>query len=146
MPRSRVRVRGVKELRRAILRAEPALREEALQEVINSTEAMYQDARDRLDSASSYAAFWHGQEGMQNITGQFRRLYRRSVSKKKLLGRVGFLSARSNARVFYAHFFLDGTVNQPARPIHDDAFEAEEPRYVAKQREALRRVLTKIFR
>mgnify|MGYP000052233265 CR=1 FL=1 len=71
MARSRVKVHGVKEVRRAIQRAEPALRDEALVEVENSTREMLSDARSRLNAAASYAAFWHGQPGMQNITGNF---------------------------------------------------------------------------
>ncbi|MEL6310748.1 MAG: hypothetical protein AAFQ17_00020 [Pseudomonadota bacterium] len=139
------RVRGVKEVRKAILRAPQALKDEALDEVRNSTKAMHADVRRRFNTASSYAAFWHGGVGMQNISGQLRRLYRWSVSKSQLRGRVGILSRQSARRVFYLRFFLYGTRDQPARNVHDDAFEAEREVYIDAQTKALRRVLKKIF-
>lgn len=114
-------------------------------EVRKSTKAMHDDAKRRFDSAASYAEFWHGKRGMQNITGRARRLYRWSVSRAKLLGRVGVLTPMSLRRVFYLSTFLYGSVNQPARPVHDDAFEAERDVYIQNQSRALRRVLRKIF-
>jgi len=141
----RMRLKGVKQLRAAILRADPELREEVLEEVENSTARMLSDARNRLNSAASYAEFHHGKRGMQNITGTFRRLYRRSISKKQLKGRGGLLSSTSVARAPQVRWFNDGTINQPARPFHDDAFEAEEDRFIKNQAPALRRALTKVF-
>lgn len=106
---------------------------------------MLSDARARLNTAAQYAELYHGKPGMQNITGTFRRLYRRSISKKQLKGRVGLLSSTSVARAPQVRWFNDGTSHQPARPFHDDAFEAEEGPYITNQTRALRRVLTKIF-
>lgn len=116
-----------------------------MEEVENSTRRMLSDARARLNTAASYAELYHGQQGMQNVTGQFRRLYRRSISKKQLKGRVGLLSSTSVARAPQVRWFNDGTINQPARPFHDDAFEAEEDRFIRNQAPALRRALTKVF-
>lgn len=146
MARSRVRVTGTKELKAAIRRAPLALQEEALDEVKASTDRMWYDARDRLATAAKYAELHHGGAGMQNITGAFRRRYRRSVSKTQLKGRVGLLSSTSIRRTPQVRWFNDGTANQPARPFHDDAFEAEEGDYITNQTQALRRVLNKVFR
>lgn len=139
------RVRGAQAVRTAIRRAGPAVQDEALKEVRASTQRMYIDAMARFDTASSYADFYHGKRGMQNITGQARRLYRWSVSKKRLVGRVGVLSAASLRRVYYLWIFLYGSVNQPARPVHDDAFEAERDVYTLNQSRALNRVLSRLF-
>jgi hypothetical protein len=139
------RVRGVKAVRAAIKRAGPEVQEEALKEVRNSTRRMHRDAMARFNLASAYAEFWHGRPGMQNITGNARRLYRWSVSKAQLRGRVGVLSAASMRRVYYLWIFLYGSVNQPARPVHDDAFEAERDVYTANQTRMLRKVLRRVF-
>lgn len=139
------RVRGVREVRRAIQRAGPEIQNEALKEVRRSTQAMHRDAMARFNTASSYATFWHGKIGMQNITGRARRLYRWSISKKRLTGRVGVLTPGSMRRVYYLWIFLYGSINQPARPVHDDAFEAERGPYIANQSRALRRVLARLF-
>lgn len=139
------RVRGVRDVKAAIRKAGPAVEEEALTEVRKSTRRMHADAKLRFDTASSYASFYHGKRGMQNITGLARRLYRWSVSKRQLKGRVGVLSAQSARRVYYLRSFLYGSVNQPARPVHDDAFEAERDNYTANQSLALKRVLRRIF-
>lgn len=139
------KVRGAADVKRAIRRAGPALEDEALKEVRVSSKRMHDDAMRRFATASSYAEFWHGKPGMQNITGNARRLYRWSVSRAKLQGRVGVLSPASMRRVYYLWIFLYGSVNQPARPVHDDAFEAERDPYIANQTRALQRVLSKLF-
>lgn len=140
-----VKVHGTKELKRAIRRAPAVLQEEALKEVRKSTQSMYQGAKHGFDTASNYGAFYHGKAGMQSVTGAARRFYRWSVSKAALRGRVGLLTPRARKKAFYLRFFMDGTVNQPARPVHDDAFEAEREPYIQNQTRALKRVLTKIF-
>jgi len=139
------RVRGTKAIKAAIRRAGPALQDEALKEVRESSRRMYYDAQARFNIASAYAEFYHGKLGMQNITGNARRLYRWSISKKLLRGRVGILSPMSARRVFYLSIFLYGSINQPARPVHDDAFEAERDVYTQNQTRALRRVLARVF-
>lgn len=108
-------------------------------EVKASTDRMWYDARDRLATAAKYAELHHGGAGMQNITGAFRRRYRRSVSKTQLKGRVGLLSSTSIRRTPQVRWFNDGTANQPARPFHDDAFEAEEGDYITNQTRAAAR-------
>lgn len=139
------KVRGSRELRAAIRRAPAELRDEALQEVRRSTKNMYDDAIRRLATASAYAPFEHGGAGMQSITGTVRRYYRWSVSKTRLSGRVGLLSTTAAKRAFYLRFFLDGTAHQPARPIHDDAFEAERDVYIANQKRAMDRIMRRVF-
>lgn len=139
------KIRGVREIRKAIHRAGPALEDEALEEVRKSSQAMYRAARANLDRASQFAPLYHGGAGMQNITGIARRNYRWSISKRQLKGRVGLLSSTANKKAFYLRFFNDGTVHQPARPFHDRAFEGERDTYLANQGVALRRVLAKLF-
>lgn len=139
------KIHGVREIRRAIRRAPPILQEEAMREVRESTRAMHRAAMIGFNTASKYAAFYHGKMGMQSLSGIARRSYRYSVSSKRLSGRVGLLSSTSASRAFYLYFFMYGTVNQPARPVHDDAFDGEKDRYIDEQTKALRRVLSAIF-
>ncbi|MCG8668917.1 MAG: hypothetical protein MI867_05850 [Pseudomonadales bacterium] len=138
------RVRGADDVRKAIRRAGPELQRQALEEVKAHSQKMYQDTMAGLDTAASYGTFYHGKPGMQNITGIFRRNYRWSVSKAKLKGRVGFLSARAARKAFYAKWFFYGSENQPARPVHDDAFEANREPYIKAQSVALRAVLARL--
>jgi hypothetical protein len=140
------KVRGAKDVRAAIQRAPVALQDEAVEEVTASTKRMYYDAKGRFATAAAYGSFWHGKAGMQNITGTVRRLYRFSVSKKMMRGRVGILSAASSRKAWYLRFFLYGTSRQPARNVHDDAFEAEKDVYTVNQTRALKRVITKVFK
>lgn len=137
---------GVKQVKRAIRRAGDELTEEALVEVRKSTKAMFDDARAGFDTAGDIAPLYHGQRGMQSVSGVARRFYRWSVSKARLSGRVGLLSERANRMAFYLRFFNDGTVNQPARPVHDNAFENERETFIGNQTEALDRVLRKVFK
>lgn len=139
------KVKGVRELRAVIRRAPRHLQEEVLKEVRASTKRMHRDAIKRFDTASRYAAFFHGGAGMRRVTGNVKRFYRQSVSKARLLGRVGLLSKKANQKAFYLRFFLYGTITQPARPVHDDAFEAERDTYIINQKRALKKALTKIF-
>lgn len=139
------KVRGTKAVRAAIRRATPDLRAAAIKEVAASTKAMHRDVQARFNTAATYAAFHHGKPGMQNIRGVIRRLYRYSVSKKQLRGRVGILSAASMRKAWMLKFFLFGSVNQPARNVHDDAFEAEREPYIQRQKRALERVLRRLF-
>ena len=139
------KVKGVRELRAAIRTAPRHLQEEVLKEVRASTKRMHRDAVQRFATAARYAPFFHGQAGMRRVTGNVKRFYRQTVSKARLLGRVGLLSERANRRAFYLRFFLDGTITQPARPVHDDAFEAERETFIINQKRALKKALTKIF-
>lgn len=138
------RIRGAEDVRKAIRKAGPELQRQALEEVRASSKKMHQDAMAGLDTAASYAALYHGKPGMQNITGTFRRFYRWSVSPTKMKGRVGFLSARAAHKAFYAKWFFYGSANQPARPVHDDAFEANREPYIKAQSVALRAVLARL--
>ena len=138
------KIRGSKELKAAIRRAGPELRKEATNEVRKSTKNMHRTVMMLLSSAAIYAPLWHGKPGMQNITGLARRSYRYSVSEKRMSGRVGLLSAASERRAFYLGFFFYGTVHQPARNAHDDAFERERDLFIYNQGKALERVMRKI--
>lgn len=138
------KIRGSKELKAAIRRAGPDLRKEATAEVRKSTKQMHATFMLLLNSAASYAPLWHGKPGMQNITGTARRSYRWSISEKRMSGRVGLLSPAAERRAFHLGFFLYGTVHQPARNAHDDAFERERDVFIHNQGQALARVLRKI--
>lgn len=138
------KITGAKELRSAIQRAGPDLRKEATAEVRKSTKAMHSSVMAKLASSASYAAFWHGGAGMQNITGTARRSYRHSVSERRMSGRVGLLSPSAEKSAFYLRFFFYGTSHQPSRNAHDDAFEQERDVFIHNQGKALERVLRKI--
>lgn len=138
------KIRGAKELRAAIRRAGPDLRKEATAEVRASTKRMHGTVMMLLGTAAIYAPLWHGKAGMQNITGIARRSYRYSVSENRMKGRVGLLSAAAESRAFYLRFFFYGSVHQPARNAHDDAFERERDVYIFNQGKALQRVLSRI--
>lgn len=138
------KVRGAKELRAAIRKAGPALRKEATAEVRASTKRMHSTVMMLLSSAASYAPLHHGGLGMQNITGVARRSYRFSVSEKSMKGRVGLLSSAAENSAFYLRFFFYGTVHQPARNAHDDAFERERDVFIVNQTKALQRVVSQI--
>ena len=139
-----VKIRGAKELRAAIKRAGPELRAEATKEVRASTKRMHQMAQAGFNSASALAPFWHGKSGMQSITGAARRNYRMSVTKDGMTGRVGLLTGTALKNAFYLKYFLFGTSHQPARNVHDLAFEAEAPDFITNQGLALERVLRRM--
>jgi hypothetical protein len=138
------KIRGAKELRAAIKRAGPALRKEATAEVRASTKRMHGTVMMLLGTAAMYAPLYHGGAGMQNITGTARRSYRFSVSEARMSGRVGLLSAAAESRAFHLRFFFYGTVHQPARNAHDDAFERERDVFIDNQTKALQRVVSQI--
>lgn len=139
-----VRIRGAEDVRKAIRKAGPELQRQALEEVRVASKQMYDDTMTRLANAAAYAPLYHGKPGMQDITGIFRRNYRWSVSPTKMKGRVGFLSAQAARKAFYAKWFFYGSDNQPARPVHDDAFEANREPYIKAQSVALRAVLARL--
>lgn len=138
------KITGAKELRAALRRASPDLREEATKEVRASTIRMHRKVMELLNSAASYAPLWHGGEGMQNITGVARRSYRYSVVDKGMRGKVGLLSANAERSAFYLRFFFYGTSHQPSRNAHDDGFEDERDVFLDNQGRALARVLARM--
>lgn len=138
------KIRGAKELRAAIKRAPAELRKEATDEVKASTKRMHETVMQLLNSAAIYAPLYHGGPGMQNITGNARRNYRYSIVDKGMRGRVGLLSPAAESKAFYLRMFFTGTVHQPARPAHDDAFEQERDVYIANQSRALARVIARL--
>lgn len=138
------KIRGAKELRAALRRAPADLKDEAMKEVKASTDRMHRRVMELLATASSYAEFWHGKPGMQNITGAARRNYRKSVSRVRMQGRVGLLSSSAERAAFYLRFFFYGTSHQPARPAHDEAFEDEKDTFIENQGKALERVLRRL--
>jgi hypothetical protein len=135
------RIRGAKELRASLKKMSPALKNEAMKEVEASTKRMHETARMLMGTAAIYAPLWHGGAGMQDITGAARRNYRRSILRSQMRGRVGLLTPAAERAAFYLRFFIDGTVHQPARNFHDDAFERERDVFIRNQGLALERVL-----
>ena len=138
------RIIGGKELRAALMKAPADLREEAGAEVRASTKRMHRKAMELFNSAASFAPFWHGQPGMQNITGAARRAYRYSVVNKGLTGRVGVLTGAAMGKVPELRWFLFGTSRQPARNVHASAFEDERDVFFVNQRKALQSVLRRM--
>lgn len=142
------KIRGAKELRAAIKAAGPDLRKQAGEEVKASTNRMHAKARLMMGSASSIAEFWHGKPGMQNITGAARKAYKKSVSRDGLTGKVGILGetagADSNMGALALRFFLFGSSHQPARNVHDAAFEDERDVFTHNQGKAMEAVLRRM--
>lgn len=139
-----VKIRGAKEVRAAIRAAGPDLRREAGKEVQASTKRMHREAMQMFATAATFAPFWHGKDGMQSITGAARRAYRYSTTRDGLKGRVGLLSSAALGRAFYLRFFLYGTAHQPARNVHDLAFEGERDVFMVNQGHALENVLRRM--
>lgn len=131
--------------KRALRRAGPEVQKEAFKEVERSTKAIYDKTMSGFDHAGAIAPLFHGKPGMRNISGKARRLYRWSISKKQMKGRVGLLTKRSSRRAFYLSFFMFGTATQAARPVHQIASDSEKDAFEAAQRAALRRVFRKLF-
>ncbi|MEY8117645.1 hypothetical protein AB9F26_05160 [Falsihalocynthiibacter sp. BN13B15] len=138
------KIRGAKELRRALKHAPSALRKEATEEVKISSQTMYRRVMAGLATAGRLAPLWHGKIGMQRITGNARRFYRHSVSEKKMSGRVGLLTPGAHRSAFYLRMFFYGTYRQPARNIHEEVFEDEADGFVKAQQKALDRVVRKL--
>ena len=107
------RMTGAREFRHALRRAPEALRREVLEAIKETVDGVYARGLANIDSMTN------------RRTGVLRRNYRKSVARKALRGRVGYLSATSQHAAFYARFINDGTVNMPARPFHTQAVEAE---------------------
>jgi len=137
------RIRGAKETRAAIRRLPKAMRDEAAKPVKTSTERMYDDVRDRLAHAGEIAPLYHGKPGMQNITGAARRAYKKQLSRDGLTGRVGILKNEGDGAL-HLRIFFTGSVHQPARNVHDPAFELESEHFFRDQELALRRVLEQL--
>jgi len=144
------RIRGAKELRADLKRLPEALREEAMKPVKASTVRMHRRVMELLNSASSLAPFYHGLPGMQDVdtplhpAGSARKSYRYSIVNKGLTGRVGQLSPGAERAGFHLYFFLNGTSHQPARPVHDIAFEEERNLFASAQQKALLNVLSRL--
>lgn len=138
------RIIGIKELQAALKASPEFVRQEATKEVRASSTAMRAKVMELLASAASYAPLWHGQPGMLNVTGKARRNYRVSVVKGGLEGRVGLLTPAAEKAAPELRFFLYGTVHQPSRNAHDDAFEAERDPFIVRQEAALERALVRM--
>ncbi len=138
------RIIGTTQLQ-AALKASPAVvREEATKEVRASANAMRARVMDLLASAASYAPLWHGQPGMLNLTGKARRNYRVSVVKDGMEGKVGLLTPAAEKATPELRWFFFGTVHQPSRNAHSDAFETERGPFMIKQEAALERALARL--
>ena len=135
---------GGKELRARLMKLPVDLRLEASKEVKVSADRMQLEVMAGLNAAASYAPFWHGKIGMQNITGQARRNYKVKISNKGMTGRVGLTTTAARKRARYLRFFFAGTVHQPSRNVHSDVFELERVLFMVNQRKALQRVLAKL--
>lgn len=126
------RMVGVREYRAALKRLPQHLKDEVATSIKTTVDAVH--ARGKSNIASM----------VTRRTGTLDRNYRRSVSKKSLKGRVGYLSAAARSAAFYARFINDGTIKMQARPFHTNAVEAEkeldEARMVQARDKALRRL------
>lgn len=122
-------IRGVRARRRAIRALPQALKDEAAATLEDTTAAVHAAGQANYDTM------------IVSRSGTGRRLYRRSVNRKALAGRVGYLSKKSQARAFYIRFLHDGTVHIAAKPFHDMAVESESGNYQDQMRAALARAL-----
>ena len=135
---------GVNQLRSVLRKLPRDMQDAATKELKSSTERMHRHAIGLLNTAGALAPLWHGEAGMQTITGAARAAYRRSFSQKSMTVRVGLLSSSALKQGYYLRFFNDGTIHQPARPFHDIAAETERPLFEAAQKRALAQVFARL--
>lgn len=121
---------GVREYRAALKRAPNDLRENVLAAVTETVNGVH--ARGKANIRSM----------VTRRSGELDRNYRKSISKKSLSGRVGYLSAKAREAAFYARFVNDGTIKMSARPFHTNAVEAEMELDEARMVAARDRVLS----
>lgn len=108
------RMTGVREYRAALKRAPAHLREEVADAIKQTVDGVHARGLANIDAMTTARS------------GFLRRYYNKSVGRKSLRGRVGYLSSTSREVVFYARFINDGTVKMAARPFHTNAVEAEQ--------------------
>lgn len=123
------RMTGVREYRAALKRAPNDLRENVLAAVTETVNGVHARGKANIRAMTTPRS------------GLLFREYRRSVSKKTLQGRVGYLSETTREVVFYARFVNDGTINAEARPFHTNAVEAEMELDEARMVKARDRIL-----
>lgn len=108
------RMTGIKEYRAALRRLPADLKEDVAAAIKTTVDGVHARGKANIQSM------------VKRRTGTLEKNYRKSVAKKALRGRVGFLSAKARSEAFYARFINDGTVNMAARPFHTNAVEAEQ--------------------
>lgn len=133
------KLRGTAGLKKELRAMGLDVADRAVEPIRKHTKEMRAEVMARLNA---YDDFHHGQKGFQNKTGNLRRFYRSSVSRKMLVGRVGLISKTAQAKAGrQAHFLFYGSSRQPARPAHDEVFELHEQEYIADQEKVLRDIL-----
>lgn len=105
---------GVRVYRAALKRLPAHLREEVAESIQETVNGVHSRGKANIATMTN------------EQSGDLNRLYRKSNAPKTLRGRVGYLSAASRAKAFYARFVNDGTIKMAARPFHDNAVEAEQ--------------------
>lgn len=138
------KIKGVRAVRAALKKAPPELRKQVGEVVESAVKSVHTQAKANLSA-------WIGTSpratvtvsGKQEPRRLLRRLYRMSVSKSALNGRVGYLSKETRAKAYYARFVHDGTAHSASHPFHQNAVDAVKPDFNADARSALKSALDK---
>jgi len=125
------RIRGWKGAR-GRARARPGVLDEMVLDGLAATVTeVRQDAWENINSMAT------------RRTGILRRNYRKSMSKAKMTGRVGYITRAAKRKAFYARFIHDGTRYIQARPFHDIAVARQEGKHRARMARAQHRAVKK---
>lgn len=127
------KIEGIREMRRDLRRAPEMLRERVADAIRETVDAVHRRGRENIASM------------VERRTGLLAQNYRKRVSRQSLVGRVGYLSRKSQAETFYARFVNDGTRRAEARPFHTEAVEAERERDLQRMIDARDAALRPIY-
>lgn len=116
--------KGAREWQRAMRQLPDDLRDKVADALRQTVDAVHSRGRANIRSM------------VERRSGVLEKNYRKSVSRKSLKGRVGYLSKRAAQQAFYAPFIHDGTQYITARPFHANAVEAERERDELRMRNA----------
>ncbi|MEL6980670.1 MAG: hypothetical protein AAGM38_18675 [Pseudomonadota bacterium] len=121
--RSRSKIRGVIELRRALRKAPEAMRDVVREEIGDTVEDVHRDGLRLMDAM------------VTRRSGVLRKHYKaKRPSAKGFKGWVGYRGKRAIRAAYYARWVHDGTVKTPSRPFH---YRAEQ-RHLIRFRRAMR--------
>ncbi|WP_208348702.1 hypothetical protein [Pseudaestuariivita rosea] len=124
-----MRAKGFKRARARVRRSVSALEEASLDALAETVDAVHRAGRQNIQAM------------VRRRSGRLSRFYRKSISRARKLGRVGYLTRRARREAFYARFVHDGTRRLQARPFHDQAVAQEDAPHLRRMGRAVRKAL-----
>lgn len=120
------RMLGVREFRGALKRAPAELRGLAADGIAATVAEVHARGRANVEAMAIGTSPKPVQKrkGKQYPRRVLRRHYRKSVSRKRLVGKVGYLTRKARREAYYVRFVHNGTAKMAARPFHARAVEA----------------------